>query len=59
MSAKLQPLLVGRLTRILFGIGAFVLIPAVGPSALTPWGTAVTKLGLPRKTCLRERTFAP
>ena len=38
---------VGRVTRVLFGLGTFVLIAAIGPSTLTIWGTvALGALGL-------------
>jgi hypothetical protein len=40
----LKPLFLGRLTRILFGLGTFVLIALVGPSTLTGWGTAALAL---------------
>ena len=43
----LKPLLFGRLTRVLFGIGTFVVIGIVGPSQLTFWGTlALILLGV-------------
>ena len=46
MSERLKPLFVGRVTRILFGLGTFALIPVFGPSALTLWGTiALVVLG--------------
>lgn len=38
--AELKPLVIGRWTRVLFGIGTFVLIAVIGPSTLTNWGTA-------------------
>ena len=38
--SHLQPLVVGRITRILFGIGSFILIGAIGFHELTIWGTA-------------------
>jgi hypothetical protein len=44
--AKLQPLFVGRMTRVLFGFGTFVFIAVIGPSTLTLWGTvALVALG--------------
>jgi len=46
-SARLTPLFVGRVTRVLFGVGTFVLIAVIGPSALTTWGVvALVALGL-------------
>jgi hypothetical protein len=46
-SARLKPLFVGRMTRVLFGLGTFVLIAVIGPSTLTTWGTvALVALGL-------------
>jgi hypothetical protein len=36
---KLEPLLFGRVTRVLFGVGTFVLIWAVGVDTLTFLGT--------------------
>ena len=38
-STELKPLVIGRVTRVLFGIGTFVLVAVVGPSQLTIWGT--------------------
>ncbi len=35
----LEPLLFGRLTRVLFGIGTFAVIVIFGPRELTSWGT--------------------
>ncbi|MCK5408300.1 MAG: hypothetical protein KAJ37_12615, partial [Candidatus Krumholzibacteria bacterium] len=44
---QLKPLVVGRTTRILFGIGTFVLVAVIGPSNLTFWGTvALVVLGI-------------
>ncbi len=37
--AKLEPLLIGRLSRIVFGFGAFVLIWIIGVDSLGPIGT--------------------
>ncbi|MDH3215836.1 MAG: hypothetical protein OEN01_06025 [Candidatus Krumholzibacteria bacterium] len=46
-SARLKPLFVGRMSRVLFGLGTFALIAAIGPSTLTTWGTvALVALGL-------------
>jgi len=43
----LKPLFVGRVTRVLFGVGTFVLIPVIGTSVLGVWGTiALIVLGL-------------
>lgn len=40
-SAKqLRPLIIGRVTRVLFGIGTLILIAVIGPSILTKGGTA-------------------
>lgn len=45
--AKLKPLFFGRATRVLFGIGSFVLVVVIGSSELTIWGTiALVILGL-------------
>jgi hypothetical protein len=45
--AKLKPLLLGRVTRVLFGIGTMVLVMVMGPSQLTTWGAiALLFLGL-------------
>ena len=38
--AKLKPLALGRVTRVLFGVGTFILIFVIGTSTLTFWGTA-------------------
>ncbi len=47
MSDRLKPLFVGRVTRVLFGLGTLALIPVIGPSALTFWGTvAMVILGI-------------
>jgi Na+/H+ antiporter NhaC len=46
-SAGLRPLFIGRLTRVLFGVGTFFLVAVIGPSTLTTWGTvALVALGL-------------
>ena len=46
-SARLKPLFVGRMTRVLFGLGTLLLIAIIGPSTLTTWGTtALAALGL-------------
>jgi hypothetical protein len=37
--ARLKPLFFGRVTRVLFGVGTFVLVAVIGPSQLTIWGT--------------------
>ena len=37
--AKLEPLFFGRVSRVLFGIGTFVLIWVIGADTLTPIGT--------------------
>ena len=39
-----KPLLFGRLSRVLFGMGTFAVIVFVGPEQLTLWGTVA--LGL-------------
>ena len=41
---QLKPLLFGRLSRVLFGMGTFAVIVFVGPEQLTLWGTVA--LGL-------------
>jgi hypothetical protein len=42
-----RPMVIGRLTRVLFGIGTLLLIPLIGVSTLTGWGTAaLVVLGL-------------
>jgi hypothetical protein len=40
----LKPLLFGRLSRVLFGMGTFAVIGFVGPGQLSLWGTVA--LGL-------------
>lgn len=46
-SAELEPLVIGRVTRVLFGVGTLVLVALVGPSTLTLWGTiGLVALGL-------------
>jgi hypothetical protein len=46
-SAKLRPLFIGRVTRVVFGIGTLVLIPVIGSSTLTTVGTiGLAALGL-------------
>ena len=46
-SATLEPLVIGRVTRVLFGIGTLVLVALVGTSTLTLWGTiGLVALGL-------------
>ena len=40
----LKPLLFGRLSRVLFGMGTFAVIVFVGPGQLSLWGTVA--LGL-------------
>jgi hypothetical protein len=37
---KLEPMLIGRVTRVLFGVGTFVLIWFIGVNSLTLVGTA-------------------
>lgn len=37
--SETRPLAIGRLTRVLFGIGTFVVIVVVGPSVLGTLGT--------------------
>jgi hypothetical protein len=45
--AKLKPMLLGRTTRVLFGLGTIVLVVVIGPSTLTTWGTiALVVLGM-------------
>ena len=39
--SKLEPMLFGRLTRVLFGIGTFVLIWAIGTDVLGTVGTVL------------------
>ena len=36
--AQLKPLIVGRVTRVLFGMASFVVIGVLGPDTLTIWG---------------------
>ena len=36
---QLKPLLLGRLSRVLFGLGTFAVIVFVGPEELSLWGT--------------------
>jgi hypothetical protein len=44
---QLEPLIIGRITRVLFGLGTFVLVAVIGPSNLTIWGTvALIVLGI-------------
>lgn len=38
--AQLKPLVIGRVTRVLFGIATFILIPVIGVATLTFWGVA-------------------
>ena len=38
-SARIKPLAVGRVTRVLFGIGTLVAVALIGPSSLTAGGT--------------------
>jgi len=35
--AKLKPLFIGRLSRILFGVGTFAVIAVIGPAGLAEW----------------------
>ena len=45
--ATLKPLMGGRVTRAIFGLGCFVLIAVIGTSTLTAWGTLlIVLLGL-------------
>jgi len=45
--ARLKPLAIGRITRVLFGLGTLALIPVIGTSTLTTWGVAgLAALGL-------------
>jgi len=45
--AETRPLVIGRLTRVVFGIGTFVVIFALGPSTLGTIGTVlVAALGV-------------
>ncbi len=37
---KLEPLIIGRVTRALFGLGTLALVAIIGPATLTVWGTA-------------------
>ena len=44
---QLKPLLLGRLSRVLFGLGTFAVIVLVGPQELSMWGTlALGLLGI-------------
>ena len=46
-SSTLKPLLIGRVTRVLFGIGTLVAVAVIGPSTLTTGGTiGLVALGL-------------
>jgi hypothetical protein len=38
--AELPPLLLGRVTRVAFGLGTLAIIPLVGVETLTVWGVA-------------------
>lgn len=43
----LKPLIIGRLTRVLFGIGTLAVVGIVGPRELSFWGTfALILLGI-------------
>ncbi len=45
--SKLKPLVIGRVTRLLFGVGMLALVAVIGTSTLSIWGTfALIALGL-------------
>jgi hypothetical protein len=45
--SRLEPLVIGRVTRCLFGLGTLILVAVIGSTTLTFWGTvALVVLGL-------------